>query len=143
MDFFKIREFRKAAHKSQDELAAFLGVNRATVSKYETGAIEPPTAQLVKIAKFLNVRIEDLIGLEVFKTGAEFDERWREVTGQPGGYQTEVIHKSGGEIEIIDRQKQHLIDIYENLDAVDQGQLVKYGDLLAGQPKYKDDQHKG
>lgn len=40
MDFSGIRRARKAANLSQNELADILGINRATVSKYESGQIE-------------------------------------------------------------------------------------------------------
>ena len=67
MNYQEIRKARKAANVTQDELAAFLGVNRATVSKYETGAIEPTLSQLEKIADFLNANI----GVFLSKTSKE------------------------------------------------------------------------
>lgn len=57
MNYQELRRARKAARITQDELAASLGINRATVSKYETGIIEPPLSQLEKIADLLNVDI--------------------------------------------------------------------------------------
>ncbi|MBQ8881515.1 MAG: helix-turn-helix transcriptional regulator [Oscillospiraceae bacterium] len=61
MNFQKIREVRKAAGKSQEELAEVLGVNRATVSKYETGVIEPSVSQLVQIAKFFGIHFREFL----------------------------------------------------------------------------------
>lgn len=57
MKYQEIRKARKEARITQDDLATFLGVNRATVSKYETGAIEPTLSQLEKIADFLGVNV--------------------------------------------------------------------------------------
>lgn len=61
MKFQKIREARKAANITQEELAQILGVNRATVSKYETGGIDVPTSQLKAIADALGVLMVDLL----------------------------------------------------------------------------------
>lgn len=64
-----LRQLRKAAGITQDALAARLGVNRATISKYETGQIEPTLSQLKVISDVLGVHLFDLIGL-----GAELDK---------------------------------------------------------------------
>lgn len=55
MNFSSIREARKLAGITQEDLANKLNVNRATISKYESGAIEPSISQLKKIAKILGV----------------------------------------------------------------------------------------
>lgn len=59
---FKIREARKAAVITQEELAKALGINRATLSRYESGAIDPPSSQLQRIASALGVSVDYLIG---------------------------------------------------------------------------------
>lgn len=61
MSFYKIREVRKAAKITQEELAQKLGVNRATISKYESGTIDLPTSQLYRIADALGVLVTQLI----------------------------------------------------------------------------------
>ncbi len=61
MNFPKLRIARKKAGITQEELAAKLGINRATISKYENGSIEPSVSQLQKIAIELNVDVYDLI----------------------------------------------------------------------------------
>lgn len=55
MNFRRIREARKSLRMTQHDLADVLGVNRATISKYESGQIEPSISQLKKIAAILNV----------------------------------------------------------------------------------------
>lgn len=60
----KLREIRKAAKFTQEQLANELGVNRATVSKYETGEISPSVEQLIKICNILDVSFEELLGGE-------------------------------------------------------------------------------
>ncbi len=62
MDFTGIRKARKKAGITQDGLASLLGINRATVSKYESGQIEPSLSQLGKIAKTLGTTVSEMMG---------------------------------------------------------------------------------
>lgn len=62
MDYNRIREVRKAAGITQEQLAKSLGVNRATLSRYESGDIDPPSSQLQRIADALNVELWELMG---------------------------------------------------------------------------------
>lgn len=55
MDSIKLRAARKKAGLTQESLASALGVNRATISKYESGLIEPPVSQIKQIAKILGI----------------------------------------------------------------------------------------
>lgn len=59
---FKIRDAWKAASITQEELAKALGINRATLSRYESGAIDPPSSQPQRIASALGVSVDCLIG---------------------------------------------------------------------------------
>lgn len=59
-----IRRARKAAGITQEQLAKSLGINRATLSRYETGEIEPPISQLLNIASILRTSLQELLGLE-------------------------------------------------------------------------------
>lgn len=56
-----IKEKRKQAGMNQTELASKIGVNRATLSKYETGQIDPTLSQLTNIAAALGVAVWELI----------------------------------------------------------------------------------
>lgn len=69
MWFNELRRLRKTAGITQDALAMKLGVNRATISKYEAGQIEPTLSQLQAIADALGVHLFDLLGV-----GAELDK---------------------------------------------------------------------
>lgn len=64
MGNINLRTARKASKLTQEQLAKELGVNRATVSKYETGEISPSVDQLLKICNILDVSFEELIGDE-------------------------------------------------------------------------------
>ena len=57
----RIRTERRNQNKTQEELAQYLGVKRAVISKYETGLITPSLGQLLKISKFLDVPFSTLI----------------------------------------------------------------------------------
>lgn len=46
---------------TQEQLAQAIGINRATLSKYESGAIDPPTSQLRTIASILGVEPWELM----------------------------------------------------------------------------------
>ena len=52
---------RKSKGISQDEFAENLGVSRQAVSKWERNEAYPDTENLIAIAKFFNVTIDDLI----------------------------------------------------------------------------------
>lgn len=63
-----IGEFSKTLHNlrrersvSQEELGAFVGVNKSTISKYERGIIVPTLDVAKKIADFFGVTIEYLV----------------------------------------------------------------------------------
>lgn len=60
----KIRATRRCHGKTQEDLAQYLGVQRAVISKYETGTITPSLSQIEKIAEALSVPLSDLLGLE-------------------------------------------------------------------------------
>lgn len=64
MSNINLRNARKSAKLTQEQLAKELGVNRATVSKYETGEISPSVDQLIKICNILDVSFDELIGDE-------------------------------------------------------------------------------
>ena len=56
MAYRTIKSARKDAGLTQNDLAVALGVNRATISKYESGVIDLPPSQAKKIAKILGVK---------------------------------------------------------------------------------------
>ena len=62
MELEGIRKARKAAKVTQEELAEMVGLNRATISKYESGAIIPTLGQLGKIARALKTSVYEMIG---------------------------------------------------------------------------------
>ncbi len=59
-----IRVERAKKKITQAELAKKLSVSRQTIHAIETGKFVPSTVLALKIAKFFNVRVEDLFKLE-------------------------------------------------------------------------------
>ena len=59
----KIRLYRKAAGMSSTQLAAALGKSKATVSKYESGAISVDIQTLCTIAQILKIELPQLLDL--------------------------------------------------------------------------------
>ena len=57
----KIIEERKKNGWSQEELASKLGVSRQAVSKWENGASDPSTSNLLALAKLYGISAEDLL----------------------------------------------------------------------------------
>ena len=59
-----ISKLRKDAHLTQDDLATYLGVTKASVSKWETGQSYPDIELLPRIATYFNTTVDALIGYE-------------------------------------------------------------------------------
>lgn len=52
--------WRKVRELNQDTVAEFCGVNRATISKWESGEFAPQADKLPLLAKVLGCTIDDL-----------------------------------------------------------------------------------
>lgn len=59
-----IVRLRKAASETQEELATYLGVTKAAVSKWETGQAMPDVAMLPKLATNFGMTVDELMGYE-------------------------------------------------------------------------------
>jgi DNA-binding XRE family transcriptional regulator len=57
-----IREIRHERGLTQDQLAELAKVPRICICRYESGKYYPSLSNAVKLAKVLNVSIEELIG---------------------------------------------------------------------------------
>lgn len=70
----QLKELRKIKHITQRELANKIDVDFSYISKIETGALDPPSEELIiKIAKVLGVDSEELI-LSAKKVPSNFKE---------------------------------------------------------------------
>lgn len=64
---------------TQEELAAYMGVSKASVSKWETGATYPDITLLPKLATFFNISIDALIGYEPQMTKEDIRRLYRRI----------------------------------------------------------------
>ncbi len=64
-------KIRREKGITQDQLAAYLGVTKASVSKWETGQSYPDILFLPQLAAFFNISIDELIGYEPQMTKAD------------------------------------------------------------------------
>ncbi len=60
----KMANLRKGLQYTQDQVAQFVGVSKAAVSKWEKGLSYPDIALLPKLATFFSTTIDDLLGYE-------------------------------------------------------------------------------
>lgn len=64
----RIRNLREDKDLSQDTLAKLLHVSQTTYSRYETGALDIPTASLIKLARYYGTSIDYLLNMTDEKT---------------------------------------------------------------------------
>ncbi len=73
----------KYRHKrgiTQDALAAYMGVSKAAVSKWETGTTYPDISLLPRLATFFNISIDELMGYEPQMTKEDIRKLYRQLT---------------------------------------------------------------
>ncbi|MDD6022420.1 MAG: helix-turn-helix domain-containing protein [Oscillospiraceae bacterium] len=56
----RIKKYRTINNLTQQSVADRLGIDRTTYSKYENGRATPPFYTIVKLARILNVTVEEL-----------------------------------------------------------------------------------
>ena len=66
-----LAEKRIKQNLMQADIAEAVGVNRATVSKWETGEIVPHTKKIPKLAEAYNCTIEEVIAATVVAEGQQ------------------------------------------------------------------------
>ena len=59
----RIKEFRKLNGLTQEKLAKIIGVSRSTIAMYESNASEPDIQTLERLAKYFNISIDELLGM--------------------------------------------------------------------------------
>ncbi len=76
---------RKGKAITQDELAAYIGVSKASVSKWETGQSYPDITFLPQLAAYFNISIDELIGYEPQMTREDIKKLYHQLTGDFSG----------------------------------------------------------
>lgn len=84
MDKMKLADnivrFRRERKLTQEELADFLGVTKASVSKWEKGINTPDIQLLPRLAAYFAVTVDELIGYEAYLSPEQIRRRYRELT---------------------------------------------------------------
>lgn len=127
MDPEKMRKLRKSAGLTQEDLAKTLGVNRATVSKYENGLITPSIDQLEAIANALSVAPFDIMEPEVrdvFFSGYNFLYQTRRSRAA----------KTEDEWEEAEDDAISLVDYFDELDKFGQKRALACVRAATGRP---------
>lgn len=70
----RIREYRKRAKLTQEQLAARLIVTFQTVSKWETNNASPDLSMIIPIARLFGVSADELFGMCDIKTDSRYYE---------------------------------------------------------------------
>ena len=70
---------RKEKGITQDELANYIGVSKASVSKWETGQSYPDITFLPQLAAYFNISIDDLMGYEPQMTKEDIRKLYSEL----------------------------------------------------------------
>lgn len=80
----RVREFRRQAQLTSDELSELCDCTPVSIRQIESGARLPSVPKLVNLCNGLQVSPNDLLGAEVLpvsgESGALADERWREIS---------------------------------------------------------------
>lgn len=71
---------RKEKAITQDELAVYIGVSKASVSKWETGQSYPDITFLPQLASYFNISIDELIGYEPQMTKEDIKKLYHKLT---------------------------------------------------------------
>ena len=74
-----ILHMRKEKGITQDDLAKYMGVSKASVSKWETGQSFPDITFLPQLASYFNISIDDLMGYEPQMTKEDIRKLYREI----------------------------------------------------------------
>lgn len=64
----RLKELRKANRYNQQKVAEILNTSQAVYSRYESGEREPSVDQLIKLADFYNVTLDELVGRKPLDT---------------------------------------------------------------------------
>ncbi|MFD1707690.1 helix-turn-helix domain-containing protein [Siminovitchia sediminis] len=118
----RLKEYRKRAKLTQEEIAKKLGIKRSTYAKYETGENQPDYKMLEKLADFFEVTTDDLLGRDNKKHDKEPYNSLKEIN--------DFVRELG-----IDSVGFFNIDDWKNLDKEDVEEIKKHFEWVAHKAK--------
>ena len=84
---------RKEKKITQDELANYLGVSKAAISKWETAQSYPDITLLPHIATFFNITIDELIGYSPQMDREEIKRTYHRLSAEFAKEEFDVVHE--------------------------------------------------
>ena len=106
----RLRDLREDHDKTQKDIASMLNISQTTYSRYESGALDIPSATIIRLARFYHVSTDYLI------SGS--DIRPVEVSTVDSSMNERML-------------KYHLRTIYATLSLKSKQDLLEYARLLA------------
>lgn len=95
MDNIRLAEnltaLRKEKKITQEQLAEFCGVTKASVSKWETGQTLPDVLLLPRIAAFFHISIDELLGYEIRLTKEQIYKIYEELAADFGTKEFDIV----------------------------------------------------
>ena len=70
----RLKELRKQAHKTQEEIAKAINTARVTYTRYENGLSEPSIDTLCRLADYYRVSLDYLVGRDFVSDLGYIDE---------------------------------------------------------------------
>lgn len=122
----RIKQARKKAGLTQQELANALGVKYQMIGQYENGKRNPKLQTILKIAQALEVGLFDLISEEEYETLLDLRVKER--------IQNEL---DSGKIRIIESDEQRLVNSFSKLNKAGKDKVIEYTEDLAGNLEYQ------
>ena len=83
---------------TQDELASYIGVSKAAVSKWETGTTYPDITLLPQLATYFNISIDELVGYEPQMTKEQIRDIYRKLASDFSTQPIEQVREQCQEI---------------------------------------------
>lgn len=140
----RLREMRMACSLTQDVVSAAAGIDRSTLSYYETGEVYPSMSKLCLLATLFGVTMDDLLGnsaadadnLLLYQRSMEDDESFSEEAVEPISFtefSTFQMHDDGceeqlgllpGSMSALKTEEQLLVLYYRQLLDKDKSQLL-------------------
>lgn len=75
LNYNRIKELRLLHHKSQSDLANYLGITDRSIANWEKANREPKIRTWVKLARYFNVSASYLQGLDRFESNSFIGEK--------------------------------------------------------------------
>ena len=115
----KLQQLRKQASLTQKELATKLCLTRQAIAKWENGAGLPDIDNLIKISKFFNTTLDELLDYKIETVELKVDDASEQLNRndvkQVGGIKELIISKFPKAIEIYKLEQEINLKIWQEI----------------------------